>query len=64
MTTDSLWDEPEPAETVGPQFYAQYWSRCACGESVEPGDFARMVDGRALHDECAEQERDFNPYGN
>lgn len=38
---------------VGPVFTARYYSDCPeCGNKVEPGDQARMVDGEATHEEC------------
>lgn len=40
---------------VGPVFTARYDSECgSCGNDLEAGERARMVDGEAVHEECAE----------
>jgi hypothetical protein len=50
---------PTPVESdtegPGPRFEAKFVSRCPeCGDNIEPGDVARMVDGKANHPECCE----------
>lgn len=39
---------------IGPLFTAAYSSTCGeCGDEIEEGEPARMVDGEAEHDQCA-----------